>query len=157
MPRYSPPPPWPPMPRKLGPSAPGPLSFPLSTGIVPPRPCPLGSWFVPRGRPPSGRGSWSVVRSSCPRGRRPRPLDRVAWPPAPAPGVESRHRFPPRVGRGPRRAPREPRAKGAKALARFQTNIYRSKVNWLVVANMFHVKHPPSLCKIKVAGIFIKI
>jgi hypothetical protein len=58
---------------------------------------------------------------------------------------------------GPRRAPREPRAKVAKALARFLTNIYQPKVNWLVVTNMFHVKHPPSIEKINRPKIFIKI
>ena len=140
------------MPRKLGPSAPALLSLHLSPRIVPrapssrapssraPWPPALEPWFVVR-------GSWFVVRGSCPSGRRPSTASHAPRPPAP--GVESRHRFPPRVGRGPRRAPREPGAKGAKALARFQTNIYRSKVNWLVVANMFHVKHPRHFAKSK--------
>jgi hypothetical protein len=177
MPRYSPPPPWPPMPRKLGPSAPGPLSLPLSPRIVP-RASPLdrapstvvrGPWPPPRRAralelEPSSSGprARAAVRGPCAsvRVRGPCAWSVPPWPSTPAPrprrmphgprpGVESRHRFPPCVVRGPRRAPREPGAEVAKALARIWTNIYRSKVNWLVIANVFHVKHPRHFAKSK--------
>ena len=90
MPRYSPLPPWPTMPRKLGRASRGPFSLPLSPRIVPrapstvpPRPCPLGPWSVVRVPVAAVRGPWSVVRAPvavcpAPRSRR--------MPPGPRPG-----------------------------------------------------------------------
>ena len=156
--------PYPPAPRRV---APGPR--PRSRGRLPPAPAPApapvawcvvgGAWSVVRGRLrvvrgpgprsrfgrvavaleawPSRRGPWSLVRGPpC-----------AAHGPRPPRGAECRRRLSP--ARGAWRAFRgaRPRAGVAEALARFLTNIYWSKVNWLVVTNMFHVKHPRQLRK----------
>jgi hypothetical protein len=95
-------------------------------------------------------GSWAQVPAADTRPAAAGPWSPGNWPrlPGPGPRVECRHRFPGSPARGSRAAARGPRSLASRALARFWTNIYRSKVNWLVSTNMFHVKHPRHFLKL---------